>query len=234
VIAHEVRNPLMIIKASLRTLGSERVSRDERRQALTDVDESGPPQSRGQRRSRLRASIRFDCAASVSVSTPSRPPARLRRMSASHRRPALRPLVTDGERLRAALSASSRTPGMQYWKRRAGSDPSPAPISKSLPRPPRRAAFASRCAIGVWASAEDLAHLRPCFTTNARDRVSGLAIAETLSGMGGAVRRQPAGHRHGSHQIAARREGMPAPPRHRRHVRSRYDPARRHAAARRR
>ena len=39
VIAHEIRNPLMIIKASLRTLASERVSRDEIRQALTDVDE---------------------------------------------------------------------------------------------------------------------------------------------------------------------------------------------------
>ena len=39
VIAHEIRNPLMIIKASLRTLASERVSRDDIRQALTDVDE---------------------------------------------------------------------------------------------------------------------------------------------------------------------------------------------------
>ena len=39
VIAHEIRNPLMIIKASLRTLASERVSRDDTRQALTDVDE---------------------------------------------------------------------------------------------------------------------------------------------------------------------------------------------------
>src|SRR5574342_1379838 len=39
VIAHEVRNPLMIIKASLRTLASETVGRDEVRQALSDVDE---------------------------------------------------------------------------------------------------------------------------------------------------------------------------------------------------
>ena len=39
VIAHEIRNPLMIIKTSLRTLGSETVSRAEIRQALTDVDE---------------------------------------------------------------------------------------------------------------------------------------------------------------------------------------------------
>ncbi len=39
VIAHEIRNPLMIIKASLRTLGNEHVSRGEIKQALTDVDE---------------------------------------------------------------------------------------------------------------------------------------------------------------------------------------------------
>jgi signal transduction histidine kinase len=39
VIAHEIRNPLMIIKGSLRTLASDRVSRAETAQALTDVDE---------------------------------------------------------------------------------------------------------------------------------------------------------------------------------------------------
>jgi signal transduction histidine kinase len=39
VIAHEIRNPLMIIKTSLRTLASDRVSREETKQALTDVDE---------------------------------------------------------------------------------------------------------------------------------------------------------------------------------------------------
>jgi len=39
VIAHEIRNPLMIIKGSLRTLASDRVSKAETAQALTDVDE---------------------------------------------------------------------------------------------------------------------------------------------------------------------------------------------------
>ena len=39
VIAHEVRNPLMIIKASLRTLANEHVTRAELKQALIDVDE---------------------------------------------------------------------------------------------------------------------------------------------------------------------------------------------------
>jgi signal transduction histidine kinase len=39
VVAHEIRNPLMIIKASLRTLAKDHVSRDEIREALKDVDE---------------------------------------------------------------------------------------------------------------------------------------------------------------------------------------------------
>ena len=39
VIAHEVRNPLMIIKASLRPLDRETVSREEIREAAADIDE---------------------------------------------------------------------------------------------------------------------------------------------------------------------------------------------------
>jgi len=39
VIAHEVRNPLMIIRASLSTLRRERVSSSELREAVADIDE---------------------------------------------------------------------------------------------------------------------------------------------------------------------------------------------------
>ena len=39
VIAHEIRNPLMIIRASLASLWREEVSATERREALTDIDE---------------------------------------------------------------------------------------------------------------------------------------------------------------------------------------------------
>ena len=56
VVAHEIRNPLMIIKASLRTLGSDHVSRAEMRQALTDVRRgSGAAEPGGERRAGLRA-----------------------------------------------------------------------------------------------------------------------------------------------------------------------------------
>ena len=45
VIAHEVRNPLMIIKAALRSLGSPRRRRPELREAAADIDEQVvPPQ----------------------------------------------------------------------------------------------------------------------------------------------------------------------------------------------
>jgi signal transduction histidine kinase len=39
VIAHEIRNPLMIIRASLSTLRSERVTAVERREAISDIDD---------------------------------------------------------------------------------------------------------------------------------------------------------------------------------------------------
>ena len=39
VIAHEIRNPLMIIKGSLRTLANQDASQADTAQALADVDE---------------------------------------------------------------------------------------------------------------------------------------------------------------------------------------------------
>ena len=39
VIAHEIRNPLMIIRASLSTLRNERVTAAERREAISDIDD---------------------------------------------------------------------------------------------------------------------------------------------------------------------------------------------------
>ncbi len=39
VIAHEIRNPLMIIRASLASLWSEHVTPTERREAVADIDE---------------------------------------------------------------------------------------------------------------------------------------------------------------------------------------------------
>ncbi len=110
VIAHEIRNPLMIIKASLRTLANEHVSRAEIKQALTDVDEEVV------RLNRIvndvldfARPIRFDYApadvnalcADVEQATRGRRSARCNVVIKPD--PALGPIVTDAERLRTAL-----------------------------------------------------------------------------------------------------------------------------------
>ncbi len=109
VIAHEIRNPLMIIKASLRTLGNEHVSRGEIKQALTDVDEEVA------RLNRIvndvldfARPIRFDYApADVNALCADVEQATRRvdqTMSVVMKTdPALGPIVTDAERLRTAL-----------------------------------------------------------------------------------------------------------------------------------
>jgi signal transduction histidine kinase len=109
VIAHEIRNPLMIIKASLRTLGNEHVSRGEIKQALTDVDEEVA------RLNRIvndvldfARPIRFDYApadvnalcADVEQATRGVDQTMSVVMKTD---PALGPIVTDAERLRTAL-----------------------------------------------------------------------------------------------------------------------------------
>ncbi len=109
VIAHEIRNPLMIIKASLRTLGNEHVSRGEIKQALTDVDEEVV------RLNRIvndvldfARPIRFDYApadvnalcADVEQATRGVDQTMSVVMKTD---PALGPIVTDAERLRTAL-----------------------------------------------------------------------------------------------------------------------------------
>ena len=109
VIAHEIRNPLMIIKASLRTLGRETVSRDEIRQALTDVDEEVDRLNRVVNDVLdFARPIRFDyapadinalCADAEHATRAGTPPIEVK-LSPD---PTLRPFVTDAERLRIAL-----------------------------------------------------------------------------------------------------------------------------------
>jgi signal transduction histidine kinase len=109
VIAHEIRNPLMIIKASLRTLANEKVTRGEVKQALIDVDEEV------ERLNRVvndvldfARPIRFDYAPAdvnalcVDVEQATRGDNQRMRVVLKTD-PALRTIVTDAERLRIAL-----------------------------------------------------------------------------------------------------------------------------------
>jgi signal transduction histidine kinase len=109
VIAHEIRNPLMIIKASLRTLANENVSRGEMKQALTDVDEEVVRLNRVVNDVLDYARpIRFDYApADVNALCADVEEATRRDNEnatvAVNADPALGPIVIDAERLRTAL-----------------------------------------------------------------------------------------------------------------------------------
>lgn len=109
VVAHEIRNPLMIIKASLRTLSKDSVSRDEMRQALKDVDEEVARLNRVVNDVLdFARPIRFDYAPTDVNAVCADAIQATREGSGSTTvtlRPdrTLKPLVTDAERLRMAL-----------------------------------------------------------------------------------------------------------------------------------
>jgi signal transduction histidine kinase len=109
VIAHEIRNPLMIIKASLATLRRERLDPDEAREAVADIDEEAT------RLNRLVADVldfakplRFElaearlndlCRASADAAWAGQAERAVRFELAE----GLPPIVTDAELLRRAL-----------------------------------------------------------------------------------------------------------------------------------
>jgi signal transduction histidine kinase len=109
VIAHEIRNPLMIIKASLRTLGREDAGRPERTQALTDVDEEVARLNRVVNDVLdFARPIRFEyAAANVNALCADAEQATRTNQQDMHVTiapdPALDAVVTDAERLRTAL-----------------------------------------------------------------------------------------------------------------------------------
>ena len=109
VVAHEIRNPLMIIKASLRTLSQDNVARDQIRQALQDVDEEVARLNRVVNDVLdFARPIRFDYAATDvnAVCTDAEQATRngaapvIVKLIPDR---ALKPIVTDAERLRMAL-----------------------------------------------------------------------------------------------------------------------------------
>jgi two-component system sensor histidine kinase HydH len=109
VIAHEVRNPLMIIRASLSSLRGDRLSARDVREAVADIDEET------QRINRIVTEvldfakpIRFDfaeasvndiCRASIAAAWAGETPGDVR----LDLDPQIPPFVTDAERLRTVL-----------------------------------------------------------------------------------------------------------------------------------
>jgi signal transduction histidine kinase len=192
VIAHEIRNPLMIIKGSLRTLASERASRDEMTQALTDVDEEVARLNRVVNDVLdFARPIRFDYAPAdvnalcADAEQATRDGHQDMRVSITPD-PALETVVTDAERLRTAL-VNILTNARHAVAARASAIAEPD-IEIATHRAPSSFRITIRDR-GVGVKTEDLSRVfDPYFTTKRTGSGLGLAIARNIiDGMGGSL-----------------------------------------------
>jgi signal transduction histidine kinase len=201
VIAHEIRNPLMIIKASLRTLAHERVSRAETAQALKDVDEEVVRLNRVVNDVLdFARPIRFDYApADVNALCADAEQA----TRAGHQSmdvtikpdPALKTVVTDAERLRTALVNILANARHAVAARPAPFPAQPASLTSVTPDieiETNALTGSYRITVrdhGTGVKAEDLPRVfDPYFTTKRTGSGLGLAIAKNIiEGMGGSI-----------------------------------------------
>ena len=204
VIAHEIRNPLMIIKASLRTLSREGVSRAEVTQALTDVDEEVARLNRVVNDVLdFARPIRFDYA-SADINAVCADAEQATRAGHEEMRvgitgnPALRAVMTDAERLRTALvnilanarhavaARSVSTPAVVSSVAQGLSPVADIEVETHASDGSFRITVRDR---GIGVRAEDLSRVfDPYFTTKRTGSGLGLAIAKNIiEGMGGSV-----------------------------------------------
>ena len=192
VIAHEIRNPLMIIRASLASLWREEVSATERREALADIDEET------KRLNRIVTEvldfskpIRFElgevqvndiCRASSTAAWAgsSAPPVQL------DLDPQVPPVTTDGERLRIAF-VNILTNARHAVEAVAANGSAPA-VTLSTRRHPDRISVTVRDR-GPGITTEDMAHIfDPFFTTRRAGTGLGLPSAKNIiDGLGGSL-----------------------------------------------
>ena len=191
VVAHEVRNPLMIIKSSLHSLRSEEHTREDVRTAIADIDEEVG------RLNRIVSDIldfarpiKFELAATdlnalcadaaKAVSCPDAPPVKL---ALAHDVPEI---VTDAERLRLALvniltnarhAVAARSDGASY----------PVRLTTSLTS--GRIVQIDVVDRGVGIAPDDLPRIfDPFFTTRRTGTGLGLAITRNIiEGLGGHI-----------------------------------------------
>jgi signal transduction histidine kinase len=200
VIAHEIRNPLMIIKASLRTLGTDNISRPERQQALKDVHEEVA------RLNRIvndvldfARPIRFDYAL-ADLNAVCADAEQATRAAASelpgitiqiNSNPALQPIVTDAERLRTALVNI-----LMNARHAVAARQGPRPVNGDAPDIELDTLKGSGGGVsiivrdrGVGVNPEDMPRVfDPYFTTKRTGSGLGLAIAKNIiEGLGGSI-----------------------------------------------
>jgi two-component system sensor histidine kinase HydH len=189
VIAHEIRNPLMIIKASLSTLRRDKVSASELREAVVDID------GEIARLNRIVTEvldfakpIRFDlaetglndiCRQSAAAAWAGDPQPGVR-LDLDDTLPAV---VTDAERLRTALVNI-----MANARHAVQASPRPDPVVVQTRRVNRHVTVTIRDR-GVGIAPEDMARIfDPYFTTRRAGTGLGLPIAKNIiEGLGGAL-----------------------------------------------
>ncbi len=201
IIAHEIRNPLMIIKGALRQMTRDHVSPADIRDSAADIEEEI------QRLNRLvnevldfARPIRFEraatdlntvCRAAVSAVTAAEPEPPV----TVDLDPSLPSLDTDGERLRTAL-VNLLTNARHAVLARNGDEAKPAEVT-GTPIPvalathrlgPRRVAI-TVSDLGVGIALDDLPRVfDPYFTTRRTGTGLGLPIAKNIiEGLGGAI-----------------------------------------------
>ena len=204
VIAHEIRNPLMIIRASLSTLRRDRVTPSERREAVLDIDEETTRLNRivtevldfarPIRFELAEADLNQICRASAEAAGTGDPSSAV----AFDLDPAMPPIVTDAERLRTALVnmlTNARHAVLAVVRADTGTDRRSmvATVDEPGVRVQTRAAN-GRIAIviqdrGIGIAPEDMAHIfDPYFTTRRAGTGLGLPIAKNIiDGLGGTV-----------------------------------------------
>lgn len=204
VIAHEIRNPLMIIRASLSTLRRDRVTSSERREAVSDIDEETTRLNRVVsevldfarpiRFELAEADLNQICMASAEAAWTGDPgPAVTFDLD-----PAMPPIVTDAERLRTALVnvlANARHAVLAVAHADTGTDG--RGIAATVAEPDvrvRSQASDGRVMItiqdrGIGIAPEDMPHIfDPFFTTRRAGTGLGLPIAKNIiDGLGGTL-----------------------------------------------
>jgi signal transduction histidine kinase len=200
VIAHEIRNPLMIIRASLSTLRADRATPAEIHEAVSDIDEETS------RLNRIVTAvldfakpIRFDlaetdlnqvCRASAEAAWTGDTSA-----VAFDFDPGIPPLVTDAERLRTALVnilANARHAVIAAGRPETGRS-TVATVDRPAVLVQTRAGGGRVTIVirdsGIGISPEDMAHIfDPYFTTRRAGTGLGLPIAKNIiEGLGGTL-----------------------------------------------
>jgi signal transduction histidine kinase len=204
VIAHEIRNPLMIIRASLASLRRDRVSSSELREAVADIDEETTRLNRivtevldfarPIRFELAEADINQLCRASVEAAWTGDSSISV----ALDLDPALPAVITDAERLRTALVnllTNARHAVRAVERADTGTDGRTTVATINRPevqlrtRPITGGATITIRDTGIGITPEDMAHIfDPYFTTRRGGTGLGLPIAKNIvEGLGGTL-----------------------------------------------